>query len=99
MTAFAALGLSESTLQALQDVGYEKPSPIQEQAIPPLLNGGGIIRPAPTGSGKNAALGPPVVRHGGPAPRGGPGPAPAPAREPSLQVAQAPRPDGARQGG
>ncbi len=31
---FAELGLSERTLQALRDVGYESPSPIQEQAIP-----------------------------------------------------------------
>ena len=38
MTAtFAELGLSEATLQALRDVGYESPSPIQEQAIPALL--------------------------------------------------------------
>ncbi|MEA2221632.1 MAG: ATP-dependent helicase DeaD, partial [Solirubrobacteraceae bacterium] len=36
MTTFADLGLSASTLEALEDVGYEKPSPIQEQAIPPM---------------------------------------------------------------
>src|SRR5438477_12075953 len=63
MTAFADLGLSESTLQALQDVGYEKPSPIQEQAIPPLLAGGDIIGQAQTGSGKTAAFGLPIVEH------------------------------------
>src|ERR671932_156335 len=38
MTTFAELGLSEPQLQALHDVGYETPSPIQEQAIPPLLD-------------------------------------------------------------
>ena len=43
VTAFADLGLSESTLLALQDVGYEKPSPIQEQAIPPMLDGRDLI--------------------------------------------------------
>ena len=37
MTTFADLGLSEPILQALNDVGYQSPSPIQEQAIPPLL--------------------------------------------------------------
>jgi ATP-dependent RNA helicase DeaD len=40
VTSFADLGLSEDTLQALRDVGYEKPSPIQEQAIPHMLAGG-----------------------------------------------------------
>ena len=45
VTAFADLGLSESTLLALQDVGYEKPSPIQEQAIPPMLDGPRHHRP------------------------------------------------------
>ncbi len=39
MTTFADLGLSEPLLRALRDVGYESPSPIQEQAIPPLLEG------------------------------------------------------------
>ncbi|HEV7750504.1 MAG TPA: DEAD/DEAH box helicase, partial [Baekduia sp.] len=57
MTAFADLGLSESSLQALQDVGYEQPSPIQEQAIPILLQGEDIIGQAQTGSGKTAAFG------------------------------------------
>ena len=47
MTTFADLGLSEDTLQALQDVGYEQPSPIQEQAIPLILAGqihGGVAQ-------------------------------------------------------
>ena len=39
MTTFADLRLSESVLAALRDVGYESPSPIQEQAIPELLEG------------------------------------------------------------
>ena len=39
MTTFADLGLAPDLLQALHDVGYEAPSPIQEQAIPPLLKG------------------------------------------------------------
>ena len=38
-STFAELGLSEPTLRALQDVGYESPSPIQEQTIPALLQG------------------------------------------------------------
>ena len=61
MTAFADLGLSDSTLQALQDVGYESPSPIQEQAIPPMLEGRDVIGQAQTGSGKTAAFGLPII--------------------------------------
>ena len=63
MTAFADLGLSDSTLQALQDVGYEKPSPIQEQAIPPMLQGMDVIGQAQTGSGKTAAFGLPIIEY------------------------------------
>jgi ATP-dependent RNA helicase DeaD len=61
VTTFADLGLSETTLQALRDVGYEKPSPIQEQAIPPLLQGQDVIGQAQTGTGKTAAFGIPMV--------------------------------------
>ena len=63
MTAFADLGLSDSTLQALQDVGYESPSPIQEQAIPPMLEGRDVIGQAQTGSGKTAAFGLPIIEY------------------------------------
>ncbi len=61
MTTFSELGLSETTLQAVADVGYEAPSPIQEQAIPPLLEGRDVIGQAQTGSGKTAAFGLPMV--------------------------------------
>ncbi|MFN8202773.1 MAG: DEAD/DEAH box helicase [Solirubrobacteraceae bacterium] len=61
MTTFADLGLTETTLQALRDVGYEKPSPIQEQAIPPLMQGRDVIGQAQTGTGKTAAFGLPMV--------------------------------------
>jgi len=63
VTAFADLGLSESSLLALQDVGYEKPSPIQGQAIPVLLEGKDMIGQAQTGSGKTAAFGLPMIEH------------------------------------
>jgi len=61
MTTFTELGLSEPLLEALADVGYESPSPIQEQAIPPMLEGRDIIGQAQTGSGKTAAFGLPAV--------------------------------------
>ncbi|HEY2719226.1 MAG TPA: DEAD/DEAH box helicase, partial [Solirubrobacteraceae bacterium] len=62
-TSFADLGLSESTLQALADVGYESPSPIQEQAIPSLLAGRDVIGQAQTGTGKTAAFGLPIMEY------------------------------------
>src|SRR6187431_1426931 len=61
MTTFAELGLSEPLLRALQDVGYESPSPIQEQTIPPLLEGRDVIGQAQTGTGKTAAFGLPLL--------------------------------------
>ncbi|MCW3010430.1 MAG: box helicase, partial [Solirubrobacterales bacterium] len=63
MTTFADLRLSATTLEALNDVGYEKPSPIQEQAIPPMLEGRDVIGQAQTGSGKTAAFGLPIVEY------------------------------------
>jgi ATP-dependent RNA helicase DeaD len=98
MTAFADLGLSESTLQALQDVGYEKPSPIQEQAIPPLLNGGDIIGQAQTGSGKTAAFGLPIVEHVDPSEPDVQALVLTPTRELCIQVTQALRTYAARKG-
>jgi ATP-dependent RNA helicase DeaD len=61
MTTFAELGLSEPLLKALRDVGYESPSPIQEQTIPPLLEGRDVIGQAQTGTGKTAAFGLPLL--------------------------------------
>src|SRR5215208_3170893 len=61
MTTFADLGLSDAVLAALRDVGYESPSPIQEQAIPDLLAGRDVIGQAQTGTGKTAAFGLPMI--------------------------------------
>ena len=63
MTTFADLGLRAPLLEALDDVGYEEPSPIQEQAIPPLLEGRDVIGQAQTGSGKTAAFGLPMIQY------------------------------------
>jgi ATP-dependent RNA helicase DeaD len=61
MTSFADLRLSDAVLSALRDVGYESPSPIQEQAIPELLAGRDVIGQAQTGTGKTAAFGLPMI--------------------------------------
>src|ERR671931_603981 len=63
MARFADLGLSEDLLAALKDVGYESPSPIQEQAIPALLEGRDVIGQAQTGTGKTAAFGLPMLMY------------------------------------
>jgi ATP-dependent RNA helicase DeaD len=98
VTAFADLGLSESTLLALQDVGYEKPSPIQEQAIPPMLEGRDVIGQAQTGSGKTAAFGLPILEHVDPTVPEVQALILTPTRELCIQVTQAIRTYGQRKG-
>jgi len=58
---FEQLGLPEHVLKAVNDLGYETPSPIQEKAIPPLLAGKDIIGQAQTGTGKTAAFALPIL--------------------------------------
>lgn len=58
---FEQLGLSEPIRQALNDVGYETPTPIQHQAIPWLLAGRDVIGQAQTGTGKTAAFALPIL--------------------------------------
>ena len=59
--SFADLGLSESLLKTLTDIGYESPSPIQAACIPILLEGKDIIGQAQTGTGKTAAFALPLM--------------------------------------
>ncbi|HEV7347193.1 DEAD/DEAH box helicase [Telluribacter sp.] len=58
---FAELGLSEDILRAVTEMGFEKPSPIQSQGIPPVMEGLDVIGQAQTGTGKTAAFGIPVL--------------------------------------
>ncbi|HYB22676.1 MAG TPA: DEAD/DEAH box helicase [Solirubrobacteraceae bacterium] len=95
---FAELGLSEPTLQALRDVGYESPSPIQEQAIPELLAGRDVIGQAQTGTGKTAAFGLPIMQYIDPSEQTVQALVLTPTRELCIQVTQALRTYGAHSG-
>src|SRR5436189_6347949 len=62
MNAFEALGLNEQLVQAITEMGFETPTPIQEKAIPVLLSGTtDFIGLAQTGTGKTAAFGLPLL--------------------------------------
>ncbi|TJY61914.1 DEAD/DEAH box helicase [Sinimarinibacterium sp. CAU 1509] len=58
---FRDLGLAEPLLQALAEVGYEAPSPIQAATIPPILAGRDLLGQAQTGTGKTAAFALPIL--------------------------------------
>jgi ATP-dependent RNA helicase RhlE len=59
--SFADLGLSQKALHALERAGFEHPTPIQAQAIPPALAGKDVIGTAATGTGKTAAFVLPIL--------------------------------------
>jgi ATP-dependent RNA helicase DeaD len=96
MNTFAHLGLPPEILQALEDVGYEQPTPIQEQAIPALMQGLDVIGQAQTGSGKTAAFGLPMLSYVDPREQDVQGLVLTPTRELCIQVTQALRAYGAR---
>ncbi len=58
---FASLGLRPETLQALDDLGYEEPTPIQRETIPLLIAGRDLLGQAATGTGKTAAFALPIL--------------------------------------
>ncbi len=58
---FASLGLRAETLQALDDLGYEEPTPIQRETIPLLIAGRDLLGQAATGTGKTAAFALPAL--------------------------------------
>ena len=60
--AFAALGLDPRLVETLAELGYEEPTPIQREAIPPLLEGRDLIGQAATGTGKTAAFALPLLQ-------------------------------------
>ena len=58
---FEELGLSPTILQAIAEVGYQQPTPIQAQAIPVVLMGRDVLGCAQTGTGKTAGLTLPMI--------------------------------------
>ncbi|MBT7638168.1 MAG: DEAD/DEAH box helicase, partial [Euryarchaeota archaeon] len=62
MTDFQSLGLSNILLRAVESEGYTTPTPVQEQSIPPLLEGRDVLGVAQTGTGKTAAFALPVLQ-------------------------------------
>ena len=58
---FNSLGLSSDILKALSEKGYQRPTPIQEKAIPPILNGDDVMAAAQTGTGKTAGFTLPIL--------------------------------------
>ncbi len=61
-STFADLGLRPELLQALSGLGYEEPTPIQQKAIPPVLQGRDLLGQAATGTGKTAAFALPILQ-------------------------------------
>ena len=61
MSNFTEFSISNEIKKAIKDMGFEAPSPIQEKAIPVILQGGDVIGQAQTGTGKTVAFGIPVI--------------------------------------
>jgi ATP-dependent RNA helicase DeaD len=89
MTTFKDLGLSPAIQQALDELGYEDPTAIQEEAIPQLLGGHDVIGQAQTGTGKTAAFGLPLLQYLDPANNEVQAIVMTPTRELCIQVTQA----------
>ena len=58
---FDSFGLSEATMRAIRNKGYEISTPVQAGCIPPMLAGKDVIAKAPTGTGKTMAFGIPII--------------------------------------
>ena len=70
-STFQDLGLSETTLSAVARMGFTTPTPVQEQAIPLILEGRDVVAAATTGTGKTAAFALPMIERIGRAKRAG----------------------------
>ena len=88
-TTFADLGLAPEVLKVLASVGYETPTPIQAQTIPPLLEGRHVVGLAQTGTGKTAAFALPILSRLDLSQKAPQALVLAPTRELALQVSEA----------
>ena len=96
MSSFDQLGLIPPLLQAVGDLGYKTPTPVQEQAIPLVLAGRDLMAGAQTGTGKTAAFALPILQRLAPLASSSTSPARhpvralvlAPTRELAVQVAE-----------
>lgn len=86
---FEDFGLHPNLLQAIDELGYEAPTPIQERTIPLLLEGHDVLGQAQTGTGKTAAFTLPLLHTLDPEQHGVQGLIVAPTRELAIQVARA----------
>jgi ATP-dependent RNA helicase DeaD len=98
MSPFADLGLSRPLLEGLSHLGYERPTQIQEETIPALLEGRDVIGQAQTGTGKTAAFGLPMLEYIDPEDENVQAIVMTPTRELCIQVTQAIRAYGERRG-
>jgi ATP-dependent RNA helicase DeaD len=89
VTAFKDLGLAPEIQQAIDELGFDEPTPIQEEAIPELLGGHDVIGQAQTGTGKTAAFGLPLLQYLDPADEEVQAIVLTPTRELCIQVTQA----------
>ena len=87
--SFSDLALSPQLLQAIREIGYETPSPIQAASIPPLLEGHDLLGQAQTGTGKTAAFALPILNNIDTSRREPQALVLTPTRELALQVAEA----------
>jgi len=85
---FKALGISEEIIKSLNDMGFEEPTPIQEQAIPTAIEGRDMVGQAQTGTGKTAAFGIPLIQKVKESPNKTQGIVLTPTRELAIQVAE-----------
>ncbi|MGH9748897.1 MAG: DEAD/DEAH box helicase, partial [Candidatus Polarisedimenticolia bacterium] len=67
---FSHLAIHADLLKGVKELGFQRPTPIQEQAIPPAAEGRDVLACAMTGSGKTAAFVLPILHRLGPKPRG-----------------------------
>lgn len=85
---FRSLGISQPTLEALIQKGYDHPTPCQTETIPPAMKGQDLVVQSRTGTGKTAAFGIPLVEKVDLGVKGVQGVVLAPTRELAVQVAE-----------